>query len=74
MDYSLPVRLFLAGAVQRYRFVRLLDLCHSIPLLIVLAVTGGFSVVESLIPYLFGESETVNVLGGYGAFFAAVCW
>jgi hypothetical protein len=73
LDYSLPVHEFLAGTLQRYRFMRLLDLCYSIPLLIVLAVTGGFFIVSVMVPQYFEASKTVAVVIVYAIFFAGVC-
>lgn len=73
LDYSMPVRTFLAETENRYRYLRLSELCYMIPLLLVLAVTGGAFVVDALIPRYFLESRRAHVLAVYSLYFAAVC-
>jgi hypothetical protein len=73
LDYAAPVRLFLVQTENRYRFIRPVDLAYSIPLLLVLGTTGGFAVVDSLIPRRLAESQLPLLLTVYGLFFAAVC-
>jgi hypothetical protein len=73
LDYSMPVRGFLAETECRYRFLRFSDLWYVIPLVLVIAVTGGLAVVDALIPRYFLESQRALVLAVYGLFFAAIC-
>lgn len=73
MDYSRPVKEFLAGAEQRYRFMRPVDLSYSIPLLLVLALTGGRLVLDVLIPRYVGPGDAAVVVWAYAAFFLGVC-
>ena len=73
LDYSAPVRIFLRETENRYRFIGPAELWYSIPLLAVLAVTGGLCVVDACIPHLFKESQIEPLLAAYGLFFAAVC-
>jgi hypothetical protein len=73
VDYSSPVKTFLAESEKRYRFIRPIDLSYSIPLLIVLAVTGGLFLADALVPRYVGEGGRGTVLLVYGAFFVAVC-
>ena len=73
LDYTKPVRSFLEETEDRYRFMRPADMWYSIPLLLVLAVTGGFSVVDSLIPRYFTKLQLKPIVAAYGFFFAAVC-
>lgn len=73
LDYSAPVRTFLRQTENRYRFYGPLERCYSIPLLAALAVTGGFFVVDALVPRYFGESQIQPLLVAYGLFFVSVC-
>jgi hypothetical protein len=72
-DFSAPVHDVLAESEKRYRFIRPLDLWYSIQLLLVLAVTGGSSVIDSLIPRYFMETQRTTILTAYSCFFAVVC-
>ena len=73
LDYSKPVLASLAETQDRYRFLRPWDFGYMIPLLLVLAVTGGLSLAASLIPRYFAESQRITVWIVYGLFFVGVC-
>jgi hypothetical protein len=73
MDYSRPVTAFLAEAEKRYRFIGPAELAYSIPLLIVLAVTGGRVAVDMLVPRYIGAEDLGSVVLGYAVFFLTVC-
>jgi hypothetical protein len=67
------VKTFLAETEKRYRFMRPVDLSYSIPLLLVLAVTGALALLDVLVPRYVSASHRGALLVGYGVFFAAVC-
>jgi hypothetical protein len=73
LDYSKPVRAFLAETEGRYRFLGGLELWYTIPLLLVIAVSGGLYVVDALIPRYYMASRRAPVLAIYCLFFVAVC-
>jgi hypothetical protein len=72
-DYSRPVKVFLAEAERRYRFMRPVDLAYAIPLLLVLALTGGRLVVGRLVPRYVEVDDAAIVVWAYALFFLAVC-
>ncbi len=73
MDYSKPVKTFLAEAERRYRFLRPSELVYSVPLLLLLAATGGRVLLDRLVPRYVGVDGRGVVIALYAVFFLAVC-
>jgi hypothetical protein len=73
LDYSRPVLAFLAETQDRYRFLRGWDYAYVIPIVLVLGITGGLAVADSLIPRFVAESQRIVIWAIYGLFFIGVC-
>lgn len=73
IDYSKPVTEFLADAERRYRPMRAVELSYAIPLLLLLALTGGRLVVAVFIPRYIDPGRAAVVIMVYAAFFLLVC-
>lgn len=73
LNYSAPVNTFLLQTERRYRFMGPLEIAYSVPLLAIMAITGGLLVINAFVPRLVSEDNRVLLITAYGLFFLAVC-
>lgn len=72
VDYTAPVRDFLAAAARRYHFWRAQDVVLVVPLLLTLGLGGGLTLWLTAVKYL-SPGGTLLALAGYVVFFVALC-